>query len=128
MRKLIFIPMMALSLPLFSANQCISGKLAATNLIDQMKSAKENSPITKIIYSQYNIGNQNTEAKVAKYECLACTAEEQQRRANNLAQIAASSDMVKPAPHLLFRSECLDRKSTRLNSSHGMSSRMPSSA
>ncbi len=107
MRKLIFFSIAILSFPLFAANQCISGKPTSTNLIDQMKLAKENSPITKLIYAQYNFGSQNTEAKAAKYQCLACTAEEQQKRANSLAEVANSTNAIKPAPYLLFKSECL---------------------
>lgn len=106
MRKLILVPVIAFINPLFAAEQCISGNPEATNLIEQMKAAKQNSTVTQIIYKQYNIGNQQTEAATASNGCRECAAEEQKKH-SDLAKIPAALESLPTAPQMLFKKACL---------------------
>ena len=106
MKKLFLFPVLLLTLSTSSAEQCISGDAGATNLIDQMKTATETSPLTKMIYQDYQIGAHPTEAKSSVTDCIQCGAEKETQRTAHLDKIPVAG-AIPEAPQVIFKKECL---------------------
>lgn len=92
----------------FSQKICLSGKPSQGNLITQMYQAKATSPVTEVIYKQYNLDTPKEEAQANCPECHNSLA----KRPEDLAQVASAIEGVPQAPTLLFKPACLVESNT----------------
>lgn len=111
MRNLILVPLLAITSSTFAANTCVSGNPSASNLIDQMKSARTQSAITKIIYRTYDLDSSiKTEGTVTATGCATCDAEALSEKTKNQAELAEVTTAVEKhssSTQLSFKKECL---------------------
>ena len=111
MRNLILVLVLTVSTTefAFAANSCVSGNSSATNLIDQMKTARSKSPITKSIYSAYKLDPQTkTEGTASATGCATCDADaEKVKNQTDLAEVSSVIENRIPAPKMSFKKECL---------------------
>ncbi len=95
----------------WAAESCLSGNKENGNLITQLNLAKAKSPITEIIYKQYNLKD------IAKVEastpCLECTnSEKLMEQPKQIEGLSSELNGAPRAPKLLFKAECLAASNT----------------
>lgn len=82
----------------FSQEKCTSGTSGQNNIITQLAHAKKNTPLTQMIYKNYNLDSARTEAEV----CVDCAAASSKSPIPHI-----ELEKTPKAPRLIFKSECL---------------------
>ena len=106
MKNLILIAIICHSINLFAADSCISGDPKATNLIDQMSTARKSSKLTSIIYDKFKLGQAKTEGDSSSLPCPNSNCSGGSSSAQR-DKILTSPHVIPEAPQVLFKNKCL---------------------
>ena len=105
--------LLILSAALFSthfsyANQCISGDLKATELLDQMKAASTNTNSPAFhVFQAYKKVDKPEGQSLATGICQSEECKVKNDQLNDLKKFAAANDNILGAPNLLLKTDCL---------------------